>query len=190
MGRHLLLKFFRSSANQRLVGRLLKESFRKHAGIYAVAILAMMVMAGMTAATAWIMRDIANEFSGPKDIESIYFIAGAVAAIFIIKGIATYVQSLYLSRAGNSIIADRQRKIYDRMLEHGIEFYHSYSSADLITRITQSAQKARNVVDILVTTFIRDLFSVIGLVLVMAIQQPVLSLVAFIFGPISILAVN
>ena len=89
-----MLKFFRSSANQRLVGRLLKESFRKNAGIYGVAILAMLVMAGMTAASAWIMRDIANEFSGPKNIESIYFIAGAVAAIFIIKGIATYVQAL------------------------------------------------------------------------------------------------
>jgi subfamily B ATP-binding cassette protein MsbA len=185
-----LLKFFRSSANQRLVGRLLKESFRMHAGLYGVAIIAMLVMAVMTAASAWIMRDIADEFSGPISIESIYAIAGAVAGIFIVKGIATYVQSLYLSRAGNSIIADRQRKIYDRLLEHGIEFYHSYSSADLITRMTQSAQKARQVVDILVTTFIRDLFSVIGLVLVMVIQQPALSLVAFIFGPIAIVAVS
>ncbi|MEP9386266.1 ABC transporter ATP-binding protein [Mesorhizobium sp. KR9-304] len=185
-----MLKFFRSSANQRLVGRLLRESFRMHAGLYGIAIIAMMVMAAMTAGSAWIMRDIANEFAGPKSIENIYFIAGAVAAIFIIKGAATYIQALYLSRAGNSIIADRQRKIYDRLLEHGIEFYHSYSSADLITRMTQSAQKARSVVDILVTTFIRDLFSVVGLVLVMAIQQPVLSLVAFIFGPIAILAVN
>jgi ATP-binding cassette subfamily B protein len=185
-----LLKFFRSSANQRLVGRLLKESFRKHAGTYAVAIVAMLVMAATTAASAWIMRDIANEFVGPKDINSIYLIAGAVAAIFIIKGVATYIQTLYLSRAGNSIIADRQRRIYDRMLEHGIEFYHSYSSADLVMRITQSAQKARSVVDILVTSFVRDLFSVIGLVLVMLVQQPVLSLVAFIVGPIAILAVN
>ncbi len=185
-----MLKFFRSSANQRLVGRLLKESFRKHAGTYAVAIAAMLVMALMTAASAWIMRDIANEFVGPKDINSIYMISAAVAAIFIVKGIATYIQTLYLSRAGNSIIADRQRKIYDRMLEHGIEFYHSYSSADLVMRITQSAQKARSVVDILVTSFIRDLFSVIGLVLVMAVQQPFLSLVAFIFGPIAIVAVN
>jgi subfamily B ATP-binding cassette protein MsbA len=185
-----LLKFFRSSANQRLVGRLLKESFRMHAGLYGIAIIAMLVMAVMTAASAWIMRDIADEFSGPISIESIYAIAGAVAGIFIVKGIATYVQSLYLSRAGNSIIADRQRKIYDRLLEHGIEFYHSYSSADLITRMTQSAQKARQVVDILVTTFIRDLFSVIGLVLVMVIQQPALSLVAFIFGPIAIVAVS
>jgi len=185
-----LLKFFRSSANQRLVGRLLRESFRQHAATYGIAIIAMLVMALMTAASAWIMRDIANEFSGPKDIDRIYLIAGGVAAIFITKGIATYVQALFLSRAGNAIIAERQRKIYDRMLQHGIEFYHSYSSADLIMRVTQSANAARNVVDTLVTSFIRDLFSLIALVLVMAIQQPLLSLVAFIFGPIAFLSVN
>jgi subfamily B ATP-binding cassette protein MsbA len=185
-----LLKFFRSSANQRLIARLLRESFRQHAATYGVAIVAMLVMALTTAASAWIMRDIANEFSGPKDIDKIYLIAGAVATIFIVKGVATYVQALFLSRAGNAIIADRQRKIYDRMLEHGIEFYHSYSSADLIMRMTQSANAARSVLDTLATSFIRDLFSVIGLVLVMVIQQPMLSLVAFIFGPAAILAVN
>jgi len=185
-----LLKFFRSSANQRLIGRLLRESFREHALTYGVAIIAMLMVAGTTAASAWIMRDIANEFVGPKDIDSIYFIAGAVAGIFIIKGVATFVQAFFLSRAGNAIIADRQRKIYDRILEHGIEFYHSFSSADLIMRMTQSAQAARSVIDTLVTSFIRDLFSVIGLVAVMAIQQPLLSLVAFIVGPIAILAVN
>ena len=185
-----MLKFFRSSANQRLVSRLLRESFREHASSYGIAILAMLVMAGTTAASAWVMRDIANEFSGTKDIERINLIAGAVAVIFITKGIATYVQALFLSRAGNAIIADRQRKIYDRMLEHGIEFYHSYSSADLIMRMTQSANAARNVVDTLVTSFIRDMFSLIGLVLVMVIQQPLLSLVAFIFGPVAFVAVN
>jgi subfamily B ATP-binding cassette protein MsbA len=185
-----LLKFFRSSANQRLVGRLLRESFRQHAATYGVAIVAMLVMAATTAGSAWIMRDIANEFSGPKNIDRIYLIAGAVAAIFITKGAATYVQALFLSRAGNAIIAERQRKIYDRMLEHGIEFYHSYSSADLIMRMTQSANAARSVLDTLVTSFIRDLFSLIGLVLVMAIQQPLLSLVAFIFGPVAFVAIN
>lgn len=185
-----MLKFFRSSANQRLIGRLLRESFRKHAFNYSIAIAAMLVVALMTAASAWIMRDIANEFSGPKDISTIYFIAGAVATIFIVKGFATFVQSLFLTRAGNAIIADRQRKIYDRMLEHGIEFYHSYSSADLIMRMTQSANAARGVIDTLVTSFIRDLVSVIGLVAVMVVQQPLLSLVAFIVGPLAFFAVS
>ncbi len=97
-----MLKFFRSSANQRLVGRLLRELFRKHAPTYGVAIVAMLVVAATTAGSAWIMRDVTNEFVVPKDIDSIYLIAGAVAAIFIIKGIATYVQALFLSRAGNA----------------------------------------------------------------------------------------
>lgn len=185
-----MLKFFRSSANQRLVGRLLRESFRKHAVLYGVAIAAMLIVALMTAASAWIMRDIANEFSGEKNIDVIYSIAGIVAAIFIVKGVATFIQTLFLSRAGNSIIAERQRKIYDRMLEHGIEFYHSYSSADLIMRMTQSASAARNVINTLVTSFIRDLFSLLGLVVVMAVQQPILSLAVFVFGPIVILVIN
>ncbi len=185
-----MLKFFRSTANQRLVARLLRESFREHAFGYGIAIIAMIIVAATTAASAWIMRDITNEFTGAKDLTVIYEIAGFVAIIFIVKGFATFFQTLFLSRAGNAIIADRQRKIYDRMLAHGIEFYHSYSSADLIMRMTQSAQAARGVVDTLVTSFIRDLFSVIGLVAVMAFQQPMLSLVAFIVGPIAIFSVN
>ena len=189
-GTFRLLKFFRSTANQRLLGRLLSESFRKHAPAYGIAIVAMMIVAAMTGASAWVMRDVTNAFVISKDPNRIYLIAGAVAAIFIIKGLATYVQALFLSRAGNSIIAERQRKIYDRLLDHGIEFYHAYSSSDLIIRLTQSAQAARSVVDILVTSFVRDLFSLIGLVLVMVIQQPVLSIVALVFGPIAIYLVN
>ncbi len=185
-----MLKFFRSSANQRLIGRLLSESFRKHAPAYGVAIIAMLVVAAMTGASAWIMRDVTNEFVISKDINTIYMIAGAVAGIFIVKGIATYIQALFLSRAGNSIIADRQRRTYDRILSHGIEFYHAYSSSDLIIRLTQSAQAARSVVDVIVTSFVRDLFSLLGLVAVMFIQQPLMSLIAFVFGPVAIFLVN
>ena len=70
----------------------------------------MLIVAAMTGASAWIMRDVTNELIGSKDINKIYLIALAVASIFIIKGLATYAQSLYLSRAGNSIIAERQTK--------------------------------------------------------------------------------
>ncbi len=185
-----MFKFFRSSVNQRLVARLLKESFPRHWGNYLVAVIGMVLVAATTGASAWIMRDVTNELVVTKDIYRIYIVAGAVAVIFISKGVATYVQALFLSRAGNGIIAERQRMIYDRMLQHGIEFYHSYSSSDLIVRLTQSAAAARGVIDTLVTSFVRDFFSLIGLVLVMVIQQPFMSIAAFILGPIAIYFVN
>ncbi len=185
-----MLKTLRSAANQKIILRLLGDSFRTHAPTYSVAIAAMLVVAAMTGASAWIMRDVTNGFFVSGDPWYIYRIGATVAAIFIVKGLATYVEALFLSRAGNAIVADRQRRVYDRMLEHGIEFYHSFSSSDLITRLTKSAQAARRVVEIMVTSLVRDLCSLIALLVVMVVQQPYLSLIALVCGPAAIYGVN
>ncbi len=176
--------------NQRLIARLLRESFRQHRAGYGAAILSMLVVAGMTAASAWILREITNEFVIDKRVDRVNMIAVAVAGIFIVKGLANFVQAYFMSRVGNAIIADRQRKIYDRILAQGIEFYHSTSSSDLITRMTNNAQAARNVLDLIVTSYVRDLVTLAALIGVMVWQQPALSLICFVVGPVAIYGVN
>jgi ATP-binding cassette, subfamily B, bacterial MsbA len=185
-----LLKFFRNSENLLLLKRLLRENFRLHLPDYAAAICAMIVVALATALSAWIMRDVVNELVLTRDINRIYLVAGFVALIFIVKGAAVFTQTLFLSRAGNAIVASQQRLLYDRILGHGLEFFHSFQSGDLITRMTQNAMAARDVINALVTSGVRDLLSLIGLLAVMFIQQPWLSLAAFLIGPPAILVVG
>lgn len=180
----------RSTENQRLIVRLVKESFGQHKFGYGAAILSMLVVAGTTAASAWILREITNEFVIDKRIDRVNMIAAAVAGIFVLKGLANFVQAYFMSRVGNAIIADRQRKIYDRILAQGIEFYHSTSSSDLITRMTNNAQAARNVLDLIVTSYVRDLVTLLALIGVMVWQQPALSLICFVVGPLAIYGVN
>ncbi len=180
----------RSMENQRLIVRLVKESFGQHKFGYGAAIVSMLVVAGTTAASAWILREITNEFVIDKRIDRVNMIALAVAGIFILKGIANFVQAYFMSRVGNAIIADRQRKIYDRILAQGIEFYHLTSSSDLITRMTNNAQAARNVLDLIVTSYVRDLVTLAALIGVMIWQQPALSLICFVVGPLAIYGVN
>ncbi|MCZ8545574.1 ABC transporter ATP-binding protein/permease [Mesorhizobium qingshengii] len=185
-----MFRFFRSTENQRLVARLVRESFRQHMFGYGAAIVSMLVVAGATGASAWILSEITNEFVIYKRLDRVNSIAVAVAVIFIFKGVANFVQAYFMSRVGNAIIADRQRKIYDRVLAQGIEFYHSTSSSDLITRMTNNAQAARSVLDLVVTSYVRDLVTLVVLVLVMVWKQPVLSLICFVIGPIAIYGVN
>ncbi|MGX9142274.1 ABC transporter ATP-binding protein [Mesorhizobium sp. 128a] len=185
-----MFRFFRSTENQRLIARLVRESFHEHKFGYAAAIASMLVVAAMTGASAWILREITNEFVIYKRLDRVNLIAGGVAAIFVFKGVANFVQAYFMSRVGNSIIADRQRKIYDRILAQGIEFYHSTSSSELITRMTNNAQAARNVLDLVVTSYVRDLVTMIVLVGVMVWQQPALSLICFVIGPVAIYGVN
>ena len=189
-GSRNLLKFFANSENLLLLKRLLRENFRQHLPDYAAAIVAMIVVALATALSAWIMRDVVNELVLTRDINRIYLVAGFVALIFIVKGAAVFIQTLFLSRAGNAIVAGQQRLLYDRILGHGLEFFHSFQSGDLITRMTQNAMAARDVINALVTSGVRDLLSLIGLLAVMFIQQPLLSLAVFLIGPPAILVVG
>ncbi|UCI26174.1 ABC transporter ATP-binding protein [Mesorhizobium sp. B2-8-5] len=185
-----MFRFFRSTENQRLIARLVRESFHEHKFGYGAAIVSMLVVAATTGASAWILREITNEFVVFKRLDRVNMIAASVAGIFLLKGFATFVQAYCMSRVGNAIIADRQRKIYDRILAHGIEFYHSTSSADLIARMTNNAQAARSVLDLVVTSYVRDLVTLIVLVAVMVWQQPWLSLICFAVGPVAIYGVN
>lgn len=150
----------------------------------------MVVVAATTSLSAWIMRDIVNSVYLKQGFDVVLEIALAVAAIFIIKGLATFVQSYYLSKAGNSIVAEQQRKIYDRLLKQGVSFFQNLPSSELLVRVTYNAQAARSVIDTIVTSFVRDLFSLIGLIIVMFAQNFLLSAISMIIGPIAIFSVR
>ncbi|NSY71870.1 ABC transporter ATP-binding protein [Agrobacterium tumefaciens] len=181
---------FLSPDDKKLLRRLFKENFRKHVGWYSAAMVAMLLVAGTTSLSAWIMRDIVNSVYLKQGFNVVLEIAFAVAVIFIVKGFATFVQSLYLSKAGNSIVAEQQRKIYDRLLKQGVSFFQNLPSSELLVRVTYNAQAARTVIDTIVTSFVRDLFSLIGLVIVMFAQNFLLSAISMIIGPLAILSVR
>jgi ATP-binding cassette, subfamily B, bacterial MsbA len=178
------------SFDKSLLMRLFKDSFRKQIRNYSFAIVSMILVAVTTAASAWIMRDIVNEMIISKDLQKVLSIAAMVFFIFTIKGAAAYMQAYYMSKAGNRIIAEKQQELYSHILAQDATYFQKHQSSDLLTRITYNAQAARNVVEILVASFVRDSLTLIGLVAVMVIQQPFLALGALAFGPIALFGVR
>lgn len=185
-----MLQRLAAKMNGKMIVRLVSENFRLQAFNYGIAIAAMVIIAVMTALTAWIISDIIDSMIGSENRVKVFAVAGAVALIFTIKGIATYVQVVWLSKAGNSIVAFQQQKLYNRILEHGVSFFSERGSSDILMRVTYSAQAARSVIDTLVMGFVRDLLTLIGLIIVMTYQQPTLSFFSLIFGPFAILGVR
>lgn len=172
-----------SDQDKFFIKRLFKDNFKKHAPLYGKAIIAMVVIGLTSAASAWIMKDMVNNLVVLKDLWLVFEVAIAVGVIFLIKGFATYFQTIYLSRAGNSIIAEQQRKIYDQLVKQGVSFFQANGASDLLMRVTNNAQAARNIIDIIVTTYVRDLVSVVSLLAVMIWQNYWLTFIALVVGP-------
>ncbi|WP_375677693.1 ABC transporter ATP-binding protein [Bartonella sp. AP72JLCBS] len=179
-----------SSFDKHLIIRLLRENFHKHARWYSAAIFSMIIISGTTATSAWIMRDVVNQIIDAQNFPMIVLISSFIAFIFILKGVATFFQTYFLNKAGNSIIAEQQRKIFARLMEQGVSFYHNNTSSDLLVRVTHNATAVRNIIDTIITTFVRDLLSVSGLLLVMFIQNFILVSITLIIGPLAFLGVR
>ncbi len=168
----------------------MRENFRLQLFNYSIAMVAMVVIAVTTGLTAWIMKDIIDSIVESGSKSQVLGVAAAVALIFIVKGVAIYVQVVWLGKAGNSIVAHQQRRLYNSLLGHSVSFFDEKNSSDLLMRVTMSARGARKVIDTIILGFVRDLLTMIGLVFVMFYQQPILSLFSLIVGPIALFGVR
>lgn len=173
-----------------LLMRLLLESVQEHRWKYLAAVAAMVLVAALTAVFAWMMGVIIDTLSAPGDMVRVYTVAAAVALVFAARGVAFYAQSVLMARAGNRIVAQKQMQVYGKLLDQGVSFFNHNETSSILMKVTQSAQRARTVIDTIVTGFCRDLLTLLGLIAVMIYQQPILSLVGLIMGPAIVLGMQ
>lgn len=169
--------------DRKLLLRLFSENVSANLALYLKAIASMVAIAITTALSAWMMRHIINDLLLVPKLKHIVTVASGVIAIFVVKGLANYFQLYYLSSAGNRVIAAQQSKIYAKIVNQGASFFRQNLGADLIMRVTTSAAQARSVIDLLISSYIRDLLTLIALIGVMIYSNYLLSLIAIVLGP-------
>ena len=171
------------SGTASLVRRLLVEQAAGQWRRYALAFGLMGIAAASTALGAYLIGDVINQAYVHKNLPGIIILAIVTAVIFMIKAMATYGQALTLARIGNRIVADNQRRMFAKLLQHNIGFFADRHSSEFMARLTTGAAAASQVLNLLITSIGRDLLSLIGLATVMAVQDPVMSLLSIIVVP-------
>jgi subfamily B ATP-binding cassette protein MsbA len=172
-----------SESSYQLIRRLVSDYGAKHWKSYAVAFALMALSAGTTALIAYLMGTIVNKAYVDRSFQAIVIIGLITIVIFCARGLATYFQAVIMSRIGNAIIAENQRKLFDRLMNQNLGFFAERHSSEFLHRLSSGANAATQVLKLLVTSVGRDALSLIGLAAVMVIQDPVMSLSALIIAP-------
>ena len=166
-----------------LLRRLLVDEALAHWPRYALASSMLGIAAAATALGAYFIGTLTNEAYLSHNFRGIVMLGIAVMVIFAAKGLATYFGAVMLSRIGNRIIADNQRRMFDKLLRENMSFFADRHSSEFIARLTTGAQAVSSVINLLITAIGRDLMSLIGLSIVMVTQDPVMSLAGFVAAP-------
>lgn len=167
----------------RVIRRIIRENGRDYVWKYVLAGLCLALVAATTAFSAWIMEDVINEAFAKKNADVIWWICGSVLAAFMIRGAAGYFQAVVLAEIGNNLVARYQRRLTAHLMSLGVGWFSETRSAQIAAQIAQNVAGIRDVMNLTVTSFARDLLSLVALIGVMVTKDPVLSLIVFVVAP-------
>ena len=186
----LKLPKFAEDGSLGLIGRLLRETGREFAGRYAWAIGLSLVVAGTTALNAWLIKDIIDKVFFDRDAMMLWFLTAVIVINGFLRGYSLYASSVTLGRIGNAVVARVQARLFDHMLNLGVDFYNRTPASELVTRMSHNATAARQVLDTVINAAGRDFLSLVGLIIVMFVQSPLMSMIILVVAPITIFSIN
>jgi len=166
-----------------LVKRLVAEQGAVYWRRYLLVLFLMAIGAGASAGSAYLFGKVINQAYVYRNINGIMILSVIVIALFTAKGIATYLQAVMLSRISNAILANNQRRMFAKLMQESIGFYSQSHSSDYLNRLSAGAASITQVLSLIITTIGKDFLTLIGLVVVMVSQDPVLSMLSLVVAP-------
>ena len=173
-----------------LVRRLFAEHGRQHLWAYVAAAALLAVSAATTAYSAWLMKPAVNGMVGKGDFKELRALAWTVWLLFTLRGLATFGSLTLLARAGNRVVAEIQRRVFDALLGQDMRFFHERHSAEFTTRLSMAANGMRDAMQAAITSISRDVLTAAGLAVVMAVQDPLLAGLTLLTLPVAMLTLG
>jgi ATP-binding cassette subfamily B protein len=107
-----------------------------------------------------------------------------IAGLFLLRGCATYGYLVLLARTGNAIVAKVQMRLFEHLITQDLRHLQINHSGEFLTRLSIAANGVRETLQVLITSAGRDILTLLGLITVMIVQDPALSLIALALMPV------
>ena len=169
---------------------ILKRLYREHVKRYLkrilVALFLSLIVAGSTAATAWLLDPAVKKIFIEQDKTLAWLIPLCIILAFSSKGISLYFARINIIVVGNRIAGELQKKISNIMLSADIQTLDNRHSGKYIANINYDCLSIQTLVSTGVLNIMKDTFSLIALVYLMFYQNWKLACFALIMMPLAI----
>ena len=174
------------ATTQSLVARLVREYVRPHRGRLGLAVFCMAIVAGTTAANAYLMKPVFDDVFILKDKSMLLIIPITILLIAVIKGAATYGQAVLMSYIGQKIVATIQCGMFSHLMWADIAYFQKTATGKLISRFNNDANMLRAAVSNVLVGIAKDTLTLIFLVGLLFYHDWALALIAFVVFPVAV----
>jgi subfamily B ATP-binding cassette protein MsbA len=172
------------------VYRRLFPYLRPHGVWLLVGSALAVIVAGGDAAVVYLIKPTLDGIFVRRDLTMLRLVPLALLAVYVVKGLARYLQSYLMIAVGERVMATLRRDLYRHILDMPLAFFTGGHSADLLSRMLNDIGRLTRVSSTVLVMFVRQVATIVALGVVMAAQEPFLTLLALVAFPFIALAVR
>ena len=154
-----------------------------------ISFFCMVIVAACIGFHAWLVQPALDKVLIEKDVFYLYFVPTAIIVTGLIKGIASYIQTISLQIVGNRVIADLRKQMFSNLINLDLIYYIKNKVGTTISRISTDTLFLNNSMTLIYSSLFRDSMTIIVLIGNMFYQNWKLAFLAIIFFPLSFIPI-
>jgi len=170
--------------------RRLVPYLRPHVPVLVLGSLLALVVSAMEGLTAWLVKPVMDDIFIRRDVVMLRLIPLALLAVYVVKGLARYLQSYLMAAAGERVVARLRRDLYLHIQSQPLSFFSDVHSGDLMSRILNDVSRLARLSSNVLVMAVRQVGTIVALLSVMIVREWALTLTALIAVPFIILIVK
>lgn len=148
-----------------------------------LAMVFMLGVAGTTSSLAFLVKPALDTIFFQKNREMLNLMPLAILLAYSLKGIFNFSQEYHMNYVGQKVVMDIRQALYDHIQRLSLYYFISIPVGQLISRITGDVNVLQSSVSRAITSIIKDLFTALGLLIVIFYRDFKLAIIAFLVLP-------
>jgi subfamily B ATP-binding cassette protein MsbA len=157
---------------------------KPHKGMFAIGVLGMAMFAATDACWAAFVKFFLDGTFVQKDPRMVWLVPLALVGLFIVRGVADYLQTYCPGYVGRRLVKTLRAQIFDRYVHQPVAYFDVNASGVLLSKLTYNTEQVATATTDSVTVFIRDSLTIIGLIGYLLFLNLKLTLFSLIVGPL------
>jgi ATP-binding cassette, subfamily B, bacterial MsbA len=173
-----------------VVYRRLLPLMRPYLPALVVGAALALVVAAMEGAIAWLVKPAMDDIFIRRDETMLRVVPLLLLGAYLFKGAGRYGQSYLMAAVGERVVARLRRNLYTHIQMMPLSFFADLHSAELMSRVVTDVNRLARVSSTVLVMAFRQIAMVIALLVVMAVREWRLALIAILVLPFVGLAVR
>ncbi len=168
--------------------RLIKLT-KPHLGRFVIALFCMLVAGGLTSVLAFLVKPALDDIFIKKDMAMLTWVPVAIVAIYLLKGVCSYTQTIIMNFIGQRIVADVRSALYRHIQMQSMSFFMKNPTGVLMSRVMNDVRVIQGAVSEALTSLLKDTFTLICLIFVIFYRDWQLAIIAMFVFPLAVLPI-